>query len=200
MDWDIPSTVIQRIGLNLQQPVTPHPVEETRKGELIETPPPPSPNRQGTNTPTFRSRRNPDYSIQDSRNRQLGLAGELLVLNYEKQQLINIGRSDLADMVRQVSVLEGDAAGYDIESFTQDGQSKYIEVKTTKGVAETPFYMTKNEIAFCQSHYDEYQLYRVYKYEPAISSGNFFIIKGDIEKAFEFTPTQYILRLKKIER
>ncbi len=39
----------------------------------------------------------------------------------------------LAEKVRHVSQLQGDGAGYDIESYSLDGTIKYVEVKTTKG-------------------------------------------------------------------
>jgi hypothetical protein len=33
--------------------------------------------------------------------------------------------------------------------------SKYIEVKTTRGPAETPFYMSANEVEFSRTHPDK---------------------------------------------
>ena len=35
--------------------------------------------------------------------------------------------------------------GYDIDSFTEAGDKIYIEVKSTAGSADEPFYMTANE-------------------------------------------------------
>ena len=56
----------------------------------------------------------------DIQNRKLGLAGELLVLEYERKNLIDAGRKDLAENVQHVSVEQGDGAGYDIRSFSID--------------------------------------------------------------------------------
>jgi Domain of unknown function (DUF3883) len=47
--------------------------------------------------------------------------------------LLPAARADLAAKARHVSQIEGDGAGYDIESFEIDGTPKFIEVKTTRG-------------------------------------------------------------------
>ena len=74
----------------------------------------------GTNT--FRAHRGADYSHQDRQNRALGLKGELLVLKYEKERLIDLGRPDLADKVIHASKTIGDGCGYDILSFVSSRQ------------------------------------------------------------------------------
>ena len=38
-------------------------------------------------------------------------------------------------MVVHVAKVEGDGAGYDIKSYTSDGEQKFIEVKTTRGAS-----------------------------------------------------------------
>ena len=43
------------------------------------------------------------------------------------------------------SVIQGDGAGYDIKSFDENGNIKYIEVKTTAGSLNTDFYMSPKE-------------------------------------------------------
>jgi Domain of unknown function (DUF3883) len=93
------------------------------------------------------------------------MAGELLVIRRERRLLIEGGRFDLAGRVRHVSVVEGDGAGYDVGSFTLGGEPKYIEVKTTRGSAETLFFVTANEVAFSEAHPDQFFLYRVYHYD-----------------------------------
>ena len=92
-----------------------------------------------------------DYAERDARNRGLGLKGELLVLEFEKAHLDTIGRKDLAELVRHVSVQEGDGAGYDILSFDDLGRKKYIEVKATSGGLSTDFFISPNELAFAKS-------------------------------------------------
>ncbi|MGH7202941.1 MAG: DUF3883 domain-containing protein, partial [Candidatus Levyibacteriota bacterium] len=86
----------------------------------------------------------PDYLKQAKRNTLVGKRGEDIVMLKEKAMLINIGRKDLADKVEQVS-LKSDSEGYDIMSYTPEGEEKYIEVKaTTKPFTNTPFFFISN--------------------------------------------------------
>jgi len=94
------------------------------------------------------------------RNRALGLAGELTVVAHERHWLISNGREDLAERVRHVAALEGDGAGYDVESFELNSSTKFIEVKTTRDGAETPFFISSNEVEFSKRHSTQYALYR----------------------------------------
>ncbi len=88
-----------------------------------------------------------DVAGRDERNRALGRAGEERVVAHERSALKVAGRDDLARKVRWVSEEDGDGAGYDIASFTPDGQERLIEVKTTNGWERTPFYISRNELA-----------------------------------------------------
>jgi len=174
LEWPMPQAEVLRIGLTLQ-PGTPLPVglppDET--GRLVETPALSAHPQQGKSTVAFRTRKGADYAASDARNRALGLAGELLVLAYEQQALKACGRRDLAASVRHVAQIEGDGAGYDILSYTSAGETKYIEVKTTRGAAETAFYMTSNEVAFAAQHPGPYYVYRVYDLDLNHFSGKF---------------------------
>ena len=147
--------------------------------------------RKGKGTRTFKARKVPDFSVVESKNRELGQKGELLVVEREKEVLIENGRPDLAERVRHVSLIEGDGAGYDIGSFTLEGETKYIEVKTTRGSAGTPFYISAKEVEFSKHYRDNYHLYRVYDYEDSRNSGRFYSETGEVEEMFELTPTQY---------
>lgn len=104
---------------------------------------------------------------RDFRNRALGRAGEELVLHAERRRLADHGAHRLADQVRWVADLDGDGAGYDILSFEPDGRRRLIEVKTTTGVATTPFFLTRNEEAFAREKAEEFRLARVYAFGAA---------------------------------
>ena len=97
----------------------------------------------------------------------------------------------MADNVRHVSELEGDGAGYDVLSFTRDREEVFIEVKTTTGRANTPFFMSANEVEFSQSHQGKYVLYRVYEYDKVTDTAKFFRIADELHSRFSFTPTEY---------
>jgi hypothetical protein len=193
LDWHLPTEVCQRMGLVLQPAVRPTttPRRDIRPETLFETPPPSPSARHGQTTATFRAHKGADYAADDARNRALGLAGELLVLQYEQDMLRRQHRPDLADKVQHISHREGDGAGYDILSYTADGTEKYIEVKTTTGGADSAFYMTRHEVAFAEQHSNHYYVYRVYDFDQKGNAGKFYVRRGAIEAAFRLTALQY---------
>ncbi|NPU11136.1 DUF3883 domain-containing protein [Bradyrhizobium sp. 83002] len=105
-----------------------------------------------------------DVAERDARNRKLGRAGEERVLAHERATLLAAGRSDLVHRIRWVSELDGDGAGYDIQSFEPNGGERLIEVKTTNGWERSPFYISRNELEFAEAHYDEWRLVRVWNF------------------------------------
>jgi hypothetical protein len=101
---------------------------------------------------------------RDVRNRELGRAGEERVLAHERATLLSAGRTDLAGRIRWVSHLDGDGAGYDIQSFDPDGSNRLIEVKTTNGWERTPFHITRNELAVADAHRRDWLLIRLWNF------------------------------------
>lgn len=75
------------------------------------------------------------------------MAGELFVAEFESRRLHALGLSRLSERVEHVSRTRGDGLGYDVLSFDADGRERYIEVKTTAFGQETPFYVSRNELA-----------------------------------------------------
>ena len=106
-----------------------------------------------------------NYLEREQKNNKLGLLGEQLVLEYEKWNLIQLGKEKLAEEVRWISQEEGDGAGFDILSKNQNGTDKYIEVKTTKLGKETPFYFTRNELLFSIKNAKKFHLFRLFDFE-----------------------------------
>lgn len=105
-----------------------------------------------------------DPAARDARNRQLGRLGEEAILKNEIDGLRHAGRIDLAKRVRWVSQEDGDGAGYDILSFDHAGNERLLEVKTTKGGALTPFYLSENERSFAEERADSFRLVRLYDF------------------------------------
>lgn len=70
-----------------------------------------------------------DHIKRNLRNAQVGMRGENLVFNFEVEQA-KLRKQD-ASLIEHIST-EDDSAGYDIKSIDYEGQTKYIEVKSTK--------------------------------------------------------------------
>ena len=105
-----------------------------------------------------------DPAARDARNRQLGRLGEEAILKNEIDGLREAGRDDLAKRVRWISQEDGDGAGYDILSFDHVGNERLLEVKTTRGGALTPFYISENERSFAEERADSFRLVRLYDF------------------------------------
>ena len=193
LDWEPDQVQLKRIGLVLTNPenIYEPPKVANLINKLILRDQPRSIPRKGAPTKTYQRNKKPDYSEIDAKNKRIGDMGEFLAIEYEKELLINAGHPELTDKVRHVSKLQGDSAGYDIESITLDGQIKFIEVKATRGGDQTPFYMSSNEMEFSRAHRQEYYLYRIYDLEEASHYGELFIVRGDVSKTFDATPIQY---------
>lgn len=131
--------------------------------------------------------------IESYRMKQaIGYEGELLVLNHEKQILKSKNREDLADKVQHVSKDIGDGLGYDIISYDELGNTKYIEVKTTTKKVAEGFYITEGELKVLKT-LNGYHIYRVFDFDLSTKRGLIFKISSidDFNKYFTTTPTTY---------
>jgi hypothetical protein len=115
-----------------------------------------------------------DPAARDARNRALGRRGEELVFFHEQRRLRAAGCADLARKVEWISEVQGDGAGSDILSFTERGEERLLEVKTT-GYELTPFFLSANEHALSEERPKDFRIFRLYDFarEP---------------KAFEIAP------------
>lgn len=158
---------------------------------LVEVDPPVMPPPSPTN------RRRPikgiDYLERQARNRKVGLKGELLVVEYERQWLSARGRPDLADLVAHVPTTIGDGAGYDVSSFLLDESAHHIEVKATCGGITAPFYLSAAERSYALEHSAAYSIYRVFDLGP---NPGFYKITGNVAESLELTPVTFQARVK----
>ncbi len=129
-----------------------------------------------------------DYLAREARNRSLGLAGEELVVHYERWRLIQRGQERLADRIEHTSKVRGDGAGYDVLSFEEDGRERFIEVKTTAYAKETPFFISDGELKFANSHELDFRLYRVFEFRQA---PRLFELRGRPDKHCRLDPATY---------
>jgi hypothetical protein len=149
------------------------------------------PLKEGVDTDLFQKFKKPDYAKQDANNRRLGELGELLVMEYERQFLLDRRKDSLAAKIKHVSKEEGDGAGYDILSYDIDGKEKFIEVKTTRGGLSTSFYLTSTEINRSTNNPNQFYLYRVFDFDITANTGKMYIIKGHLDDAIVLKPISY---------
>ncbi len=129
-----------------------------------------------------------DYAAREALNRSLGLAGEKVVLSYERSRLRLAGHERLANRIEHVSKTRGDGAGFDIMSFEEDGRERFIEVKTTGFGMALPFYISKNELDFSSGQPEQYHLYRVFEMQRA---PRMFTVQGDMREKLWLDPANY---------
>lgn len=142
---------------------------------------------QSSNGDTVHAAR-PDYAAIEARNRALGLAGELAVVDLEYRRLVKAGKTNLARRIDHVSESRGDGDGYDILSFEENGREKLIEVKTTRSRAETPFFVTSNELKVSRQHPDIYCLVRVYNFG---NDSAWFPLRGNLDASCLLEPNGF---------
>jgi hypothetical protein len=151
----------------------------------------PAPSRGGRtrNSSSVRLTGSAMSALRDFKKRRLGEAGEALVLDLEREHLDRAGRRDLADEVRWVAQVDGDGAGYDIQSFRPDGSERLIEVKTTNLGIRTPFYITRWEVEVSARHPNQYSLYRLHGFnrDPRI-----YVLDGSVRDAAVLEPKVFL--------
>lgn len=129
-----------------------------------------------------------DPAERDARNRFLGEKGEAFLFQVEQDWLSTSGRDDLAAKVRWVSKEDGDGAGYDILSFSRQGEERWLEVKTTNGPSTTPFWLSENERRVSEKHRDVFRLVRVYDFSRRPTA---YRLKPPLGDKVRLVPTQY---------
>jgi hypothetical protein len=129
-----------------------------------------------------------DYLEREALNQSLGLAGERFVIEYEHWRLVRLGQHKLADSVQHVSQSRGDGLGYDVLSYEQDGRERFIEVKTTSFGRETPFFVSRGELALSKQAGDQFHLYRLFDFRK---TPRLFDLDGSLEQHCLLDPITY---------
>ena len=129
-----------------------------------------------------------DPAQRDARMRELGEAGERFLFNAERDRLKTKGRADLAAKVRWVAKEDGDGAGFDILSFSLEGEERWLEVKTTNGAATTPFWITENERRVSEEHQRVFRLTRIYEFSRGPKA---FQLRPPLSTVLNFNPSVY---------
>lgn len=133
-----------------------------------------------------------DWGIKRERNEDLGNLGEEFVYEIEKERVEGFDPSSLS-RVLHLSRLQGDGLGYDISSVNEDGSVRRIEVKTTSGGLDTPFYMSRNEKDFFETYRDdEVYVYRVYDFDHLTRRGKIKVITAnELLNDYDFDPITF---------
>jgi hypothetical protein len=197
LDWKIEESLFDRIGLNLDDleknadPYTPD-FDFQYKNQMV----------MSDRLPYLRKKRDRikpgskivkvDFAKKNKSARENGRNGELLVVEFEKKKLANLGSSK---RVKHVA-LEGDGHGYDIESYNEKGENIYIEVKTTVGGVNTSFDVSSNEVLVSEEKNKQYYIYRLFNYNKEMNSAEVYIINGPISENFVLETTQFIATFK----
>jgi len=132
-----------------------------------------------------------DYLDREARNRSLGAAGEIFVVEFERYRLHAAGAKQLSERVEHVAKTKGDGLGYDILSFEANGRERFIEVKTTAFGKETPFYISRNEVEFSKSFSNQFHLYRLFEFRR---KPRMFDLEGDVQQLCRLEAMSFIAR------
>ncbi|WP_095051626.1 DUF3883 domain-containing protein [Pseudomonas sp. Irchel s3b2] len=122
----------------------------------------------GKTPPSITINRPIDYVLQAAKNTALGDLGERIILAQERTRVHKELGPDYA--VVHVSRNEGDSAGYDIRSWRKVVgviSEYFIEVKTTSGNENTPFFISENELKFAEKNSSKYELVRIHSLSQA---------------------------------
>ena len=141
-----------------------------------------------------------DFKSLNDEHTALGDAGENFAVEWERSRLRELNVSfNILEEVIHFSHKYGDGAGYDILSRKDEGfDILYIEVKTTKGGLNTPFYISENERAFIEINKNNTLIYRVYNYDQDTNVGEIEMITyDDLISNYDFNPITYKVTKKR---
>lgn len=127
---------------------------------------------------------------REKRNQQIGDIGEELVFDHERSHC----SPKYSSKVIHAAKTEGDGLGYDILSYQKDGAPKYIEVKTTTGPVNTPFYVSAVELERSKKEGQSYYLYRLYNLDEESLTADYIILRGDLS-AYCINPIEFQVKL-----
>lgn len=134
-----------------------------------------------------------NYIENERERKRIGDLGELLVLQYEEEKLRDW---KITKQPEHISKTEGDGLGYDILSYDRQENPIYIEVKTTRGPIDTPFYITAHERAQSIAESNRFYLYRLYEYNEDLNTARFYRRGGDLTELCN-NPVLYFAKFSK---
>ncbi len=146
---------------------------------------------EGLSTINFRKKILPNFLENEIEDLNLRHAGAQLVLKYEQEKLKKQGKYDLAEKVGLSEHLTGKKAGFDIQSFDNQGNKVFIKVKTTRGNSLSAFQTSHIEINFSKENEKFYRLYRLYEYNDNLNSAKYYSLNGAIDNCASLVPVTF---------
>lgn len=131
-----------------------------------------------------------DYIKQAKEQHGVGLKGEQLALQIEKERLLSLG-IDPDLYLKHLSIIS-DSYGYDIQSVDlRNGKlvDIFIEVKTTKDIKDTAFFISKKELDVSVEKHDQYRIFRIYDITSLYPK--YYFADGPITENFNINPVTY---------
>lgn len=129
---------------------------------------------------------------QQAEHLEVGRKGEAWVTARERQKL---EKTPYAGAVEVSSSAQ--RTSFDIKSRTPTGELLYIEVKSTDGEPNLPFYMSAEEYSFAEHCLDQgipYELHRVHHIFNDELRGEVVYTAKNIVELFDKTPANYVLK------
>ena len=179
-------------GFNFDEESLFVPVELKSKNDgLIKVEPPDFSTRKNEVIEKKTTHRNYWVNLKSDRAKEIGLAGEEMIIQLETKRLYDANKTTLANKIIHVSKDWGDGAGYDILSYEVDGAKRLIEVKTTLKDKNAGFYITANEMECARQNRKNYWIYRIFEFDPNSNSGSVFYLSVDQLEKMRLIPLQY---------
>lgn len=123
-----------------------------------------------------------------------GDIGELIVIEIEKRRFRIMNREDLIPKITHVAKKK-DGLGYDIISTDVDAEGKekeiYIEVKTTSGNIDMPFFVSSREVKVSNQLGMAYYIYRLFNLNEKSTEIDYYTMQGALVDNFNLDPTNY---------
>ena len=136
-----------------------------------------------------------DEAARREKNRKnKGNRGEEIAIEIEKRRLTNLGRPDLISKITHVAKKK-DGLGYDIISIDFDDSGKeqeiYIEVKTTAGDINMPFYVSARELDVSKRLKNLYYIYRIFNMTENATEVSYYRLRGAIDENYDLVAADY---------
>ena len=124
----------------------------------------------------------------------IGKLGEKYVYEQEKEYLINTKYSDMVDITPSLN----HENGFDILSFERNGTPVMIEVKTTTGDENDPFFVTNRELETARKAWSEGKKYKFYRISNILAKdrGNISLNVYDKLSEEDFDITEVVYKIK----